>query len=133
MTNNEQVSDGRLDIEGLIALARNGEFHALRQHLHALRASSPGEVEPVGEVEIVEMRKGTRGVSHIKPDNWWFDLPAGTHKLYASPAAGMVTDEMRGFMFALLGADTWIEAGAIWEGNPEQRKAAHAFFGGEKS
>lgn len=33
--------------------------------------------------------------------------------------------EARSFIYALLGADTWIEAGAIWEGNPEQRKAAH--------
>lgn len=32
-------------------------------------------------------------------------------------------DEVRSFMFAILGADTWIEAGAIWDQNPEHRKA----------
>lgn len=37
----------------------------------------------------------------------------------------VVTDEVRSFLYAILGADTWLEAGAIWEQNPEHRKAAH--------
>lgn len=36
-----------------------------------------------------------------------------------------VTEDVRCFLYALLGADTWIEAGAIWSENPDQRKAAH--------
>lgn len=44
-----------------------------------------------------------------------------------------MTDDIRGFLYALLGADTWIEAGSIWAGNPEQRKAAHAFLAAPES
>ena len=51
--------------------------------------------------------------------------------LYVSPCAA-VPDEVRSFVYAILGADTWIEAGAIWNGSPEQRKAAHGFFGEPK-
>ena len=40
-----------------------------------------------------------------------------------------IPDDVRSFVFAILGADTWLEAGSVWESNPEQRKVAHAFFG----
>jgi hypothetical protein len=37
-----------------------------------------------------------------------------------------MTEDVRAFLFALLGSDTWLEAAAVWDGNPEQRKDAHA-------
>ena len=42
-----------------------------------------------------------------------------------------ISGSVRSFVYALLGANTWVEAGKIWDKNPEERKAAHAFFCGD--
>lgn len=34
-------------------------------------------------------------------------------------------DDIRSFIYAIMGADTWVEAGMIWDKNPELRKATH--------
>lgn len=36
-----------------------------------------------------------------------------------------MTQDVCGFLYALLGSDTWIEAGMVWDGNPDERKAAY--------
>lgn len=39
-----------------------------------------------------------------------------------------ITEATRSFLVALLASDTWIEAGAVWDQNPTERKAALTFL-----
>ena len=65
------------------------------------------------------------------------EIAKAIRALSASPAVPNtvgedIPNDVRSFVFAILGADTWLEAGSVWESNPEQRKAAHTFFDGGK-
>lgn len=50
----------------------------------------------------------------------------------AAPAPSAMPEDVRGFLYALVGSDNWREAASVWQNNPEQRKAAHAFLGKQK-
>lgn len=51
---------------------------------------------------------------------------AGMGTKYVRSDIAALTPEALSFIYALLGADTWLEAGAVWDRNPDQRKAARA-------
>lgn len=64
--------------------------------------------EPVGTIEIRDLRGdgGSRGVTHVKPDDWWVKLPSGTYHVYpADPPppieilVGIVPPHCSGYSF----------------------------------
>lgn len=97
----------------------------LRAVREALSVYAP--TEPKAGVVSEETRAFIDAVQLVEDAGWIILRPQRLRK--DAGDQGPVSEEIGGFLYALLGSDTWLEAVAIWEQNPEQRKAAHAFFG----
>ena len=71
------------DYSKIATVADDARREGIKAALAAALIDVPA-VEPVGTVEISELSGGggTRGLGHIKPDDWWLKLPVGTYHIY---------------------------------------------------
>lgn len=75
---------------GHFEIGAEDDLTALKRAVNAVVAALAAMPQPdpvaQGQIEIVEVdAKGTRGVTSITPNDWWFKLPAGHYRIIAVP------------------------------------------------